>query len=210
MTLAIPDGRFSAYIFDCDGTLADTMPLHYRAWRRLLQEYGAPFPEDLFYQMGGKPTERILEQLRDEYGLRVLDVQQAARRKEEFFLEMIHEVKPIADVVEIALRAHAIIPMAVASGGLRKYVEITLDAIGIRGLFDAIVCVEDYVRGKPFPDPFLEAARRLNQPAHACLVFEDSPLGIQAADAAGMQSVLVPRAPPLEHIAAVSTYTRRS
>ena len=118
MTLAIPDGRFSAYIFDCDGTLADTMPLHYRAWRRLLQEYGAPFPEDLFYQMGGKPTERILEQLRDEYGLRVLDVQQAARRKEEFFLEMIHEVKPIADVVEIALRAHAIIPMAVLLGGL--------------------------------------------------------------------------------------------
>ncbi len=193
MKLAIPEGSFGAYIFDCDGTLADTMPLHYLAWRRLLQQYGAPFPEELFYRLGGKPTTRILEVMRDEYGVRVPDVAQAAERKEQYFLEMIHEVKPIDAVLQIALQAHTIIPMAVASGGFRRNVEITLDAIGIRALFDAIVCVEDYARGKPFPDPFLEAARRLNVPAQQCLVFEDSPLGIQAAEAARMQSVFVPR-----------------
>lgn len=193
MKLAIPEGPFAAYIFDCDGTLADTMPLHYRAWRRLLQEYGAPFSEELFYQLGGKPTTQILEVMRDEHGVQVPDLQQAAERKEHYFLEMIHEVKPIEAVLEIAVQAHTVIPMAVASGGFRRNVEITLDAIGIRGLFEAIVCVEDYARGKPFPDPFLEAARRLKTPADQCLVFEDSPLGIQAADAAHMRSVFVPR-----------------
>ena len=82
---------------------------------------------------------------------------------------------------------HTIKPLAVVSGGYRNNVARTLDAIGIRTLFDAIVCVEDYARGKPYPDPFLEAARRMNVPAADCLVFEDSPLGLQAAEAAGMR-----------------------
>jgi beta-phosphoglucomutase family hydrolase len=193
MNLVIPDREFSGYIFDCDGTLADTMPLHYRAWKRTFEEHGAPFSEELFYTLGGKPTETILELLRDEHGLKVYDVPQAAQRKEDYFLEMINEVKPIEPVLQIARRWHTIKPMAVASGGFRKNVEITLDAIGIRHLFDTVVCVEDYARGKPFPDAFLEAARRLNVPPEKCLVFEDSPLGVRAAEAAGMQCVFVPR-----------------
>jgi HAD superfamily hydrolase (TIGR01509 family) len=108
-------------------------------------------------------------------------------------LGLLHEVKPIEPVVAIARRWHGIKPLAVASGGFRRNVEMTLEAIGILSLFDAIVCVEDYARGKPFPDPFLEAARRLDVPATDCLVFEDSPLGLDAADAAGMQWVFVPR-----------------
>jgi HAD superfamily hydrolase (TIGR01509 family) len=193
MILDIPERQFGAYIFDCDGTLADTMPLHYRAWRRLVGEYGGPFSEVLFYRLGGKPTEQILELLRDEHGLKVADTHSAARRKEGYFVAMIHEVAPIEPVVRIARRWHTIKPLAVVSGGFRKNVEMTLDAIGIRPLFDAVVCVEDYERGKPFPDPFLQAARLINVPAGDCLVFEDSPLGVQAAEAAGMQYVLVPR-----------------
>ena len=193
MILDIPERQFGAYIFDCDGTLADTMPLHYRAWRRLVGEYGGTFSEELFYRLGGKPTEQILELLRDEHGLKVADTHSAARRKEGYFVAMIHEVAPIEPVVRIARRWHTIKPLAVVSGGFRKNVEMTLDAIGIRTLFDAVVCVEDYARGKPFPDPFLQAARLINVPAGDCLVFEDSPLGVQAAEAAGMQYVLVPR-----------------
>jgi beta-phosphoglucomutase family hydrolase len=193
MKLVIPDRPFSGYIFDCDGTLADTMSMHYRAWKRLMEEYAAPFPEELFYQLGGKPTARILELLRDEHGLKVSDVPRAAERKEEYFLEMIHEAKPIEPVLEVVRRWHTIKPLAAASGGFRRQIEMTLDALGIRALFDAVVCVEDYARGKPFPDPFLEAARRLNVAPEECLVFEDSPLGVQAAAAAGMQCVLVPR-----------------
>jgi HAD superfamily hydrolase (TIGR01509 family) len=193
MLLEIPERQFGAYIFDCDGTLADTMPLHYRAWRRLVGEYGGTFPEELFYRLGGIPTQQILELLRDECGLQVADTKAAARRKEEYFLELIDQVAPIEPVVRIARQWHTIKPLAVVSGGFRKNVEMTLDAIGIRPLFDAVVCVEDYARGKPFPDPFLQAARLMNVPAGDCLVFEDSPLGLQAAEAAGMQYVLVPR-----------------
>ena len=192
MILQIPDRQFGGYIFDCDGTLADTMPLHYRAWKRIVGELGAPFSEDLFYKLGGKPTEQIFELLRDEHGLHVNNVNEAAERKEEYFLELIHEVKPIEPVLEIAKRLHSTVPMAVASGGYRKYVELTLDAINVRGLFDVVVCAEDYKRGKPFPDPFLEAARRIEVAPSDCLVFEDSLLGVEAAQAAGMDCVLVP------------------
>ena len=193
MKLQIPDRAFSAYIFDCDGTLADTMPLHYRAWKRLVEEHGGLLSEELFYRLGGKPTQQIIELLRDEHGLKVADTHGAARRKEEYFVQTINEVRPIEAVVQIVRRWHTIRPLAVVSGGFRKYVEMTLDAIGIRALFDTLVCVEDYARGKPSPDPFLEAARRLNTPPGECLVFEDSPLGLQAAEAAGMQCVFVPR-----------------
>ena len=106
---------------------------------------------------------------------------------------MIHEVKPIESVLQVARRLHGTKPLAVASGGFRKQIALTLNALGIAELFDAVVCAEDYLRGKPFPDPFLEAARRLEVPAADCLVFEDSPLGIEAARAAGMQYVLVSR-----------------
>ena len=193
MSLVIPEREFGGYIFDCDGTLADTMPLHYRAWKRLVEELGGSFSEELFYQLGGKPTEQILELLRDEYALNVGDTYSAAKRKEEYFVQTIHEIGPIEPVLQVVRRWHTIKPLAVASGGFRRNVEMTLDTIGIRPLFDVVVCVEDYARGKPFPDAFLEAARRMNVAPENCLVFEDSPLGLQAARAAGMQCVFVPR-----------------
>ena len=193
MQLSLPGRRFAGYIFDCDGTLADTMPLHYRAWLRLVGESGGSFSESLFYSLGGRPTEQILVLLRDEHGLRVTDLAAAALRKEEYFAELIHEVRPIDAVLRVAREMHGIAPLAVASGGLRKYVELTLRAIGARELFDVVVCAEDSSRPKPFPDPFLEAARRLEVAPQDCLVFEDSRLGIDAATAAGMQSVFVPR-----------------
>jgi HAD superfamily hydrolase (TIGR01509 family) len=193
MQLEIPPRRFGGYIFDCDGTLADTMPIHYRAWRRLMRGYGVDYPEERFYALGGKPTRQILELLRQEYGLQIDDVNAAAERKETYYLELIDEAKPIEPVVQFARGMHGIAPLAVASGGFRKDVELTLVAIGVRELFDTVVCAEDTPRGKPFPDPFLEAARRLKVAPEDCLVFEDSPFGIQAAEAAGMQCVIVPR-----------------
>jgi beta-phosphoglucomutase family hydrolase len=193
VNLLIPERDFGGYIFDCDGTLADTMPLHFRAWTRLVAELGGSFPEEYFYQLGGKPSVQILELLIDEQGLKVDDLHAAAHRKEEYFLQMIHEVKPIEPVLRIARQWYGIKPLGVASGGFRRQIETTLDVLGIRSLFKAVVCVEDTVRGKPFADPFLEAARRLDVPPPECVVFEDSPLGVQAAKAAGMECVFVPR-----------------
>lgn len=191
--LRLPGGEFGAYIFDCDGTLADTMPLHYRAWTRIITDLGGQFPEALFYALGGRSTGEIFAQLREEQGLIVPDVAQAMAQKEHYFMELLPGVRPIEAVVELARQSRGRLPLAVASGGPRSNVMPTLQALGIEGLFDAVVCVEDYVRAKPCPDPFLEAARRLGVAASSCLVFEDSPLGLQAAEAAGMQWVFVPR-----------------
>ena len=191
--IELPHGDFGAYIFDCDGTLADTMPLHYRAWTRVVTALGGHFPEDLFYRLGGRSTEEIFAVLRDQQGLDVPDIARATVLKERYFLELLPAVRPIAAVVEIARQAYGRLPLAVASGGPRSNVVPTLEALGIARLFAAIVCVEDYARAKPWPDPFLEAAGRLGVAASACLVFEDSPLGIEAAEAAGMRWVLVPR-----------------
>jgi beta-phosphoglucomutase family hydrolase len=193
MNIVIPEGHFRGYIFDLDGTLADTMPLHYRAWRRMLQEYGMVFSEEQFYELGGKPTLEILRVLSTTRGLEVSEIREAAERKEEYFVELLAEVKPIEEILEIVRGAHGSIPMAVATGGMRKYAEMTLDALNIRPLFAALVCLEDYYRPKPFPDAFLEAARRLGVEPSRCLAFEDSLQGIRAATAAGMQCVVVPR-----------------
>ncbi len=195
MKLDIPAGDFAGYIFDCDGTLADSMPLHYRAWKAALEDYEADFPEAMFYELGGVPTENIVTILNERHGLK-MPPKATAAFKESLYLELLHEIQPITAVVEFARRFAGRVPVAVASGGHRGIVEKTLSSLGILDLFDAIVGAEDYLNGKPAPDPFLEAARRLGVPSEKCLVFEDTQLGIDAAVAAGMRWVRVPSAPP--------------
>ena len=191
LTIDLPPGDFAAFIFDCDGTLADTMPTHFRAWQSALGEHAAKLTEPLFYELGGVVTARVVEILNERHGL-TMHVDDTVSRKEATFLSLSSQVAAIEPVVAIARRFHGQKPMAVASGGHRAIVVKILEALGIVDLFDAIVCAEDYARGKPAPDPFLEAARRLGVPPEKCLVFEDTVTGIAAADAAGMQSVLVP------------------
>ncbi|MDR1282959.1 MAG: HAD family phosphatase [Opitutaceae bacterium] len=193
MNVNIPDRDFDACIFDCDGTLADTMPLHYRAWSRLVAEAGGHFPVELFYSWGGRPSEEIVASLNALHpGKLNLDPVRASAVKEEYFVELLPEVRPIVPVVEFARQWHGRgKPLAVSSGGYRKFVEMTLEAIGVRDLFGIVVCAEDYARGKPHPDPFLTAAARLGIAPERCLVFEDSPAGIAAARAAGMHCVVV-------------------
>ncbi len=194
MKLDLPAQPFQAYIFDCDGTIADTMPLHYRAWQRAMAELGGQFPEDLFYSWGGTPTRRIIAQLNEKFGTS-LDPDEAASLKERYYTDLIPEALPIEPVVDLVKQFHGTAPMAVASGGFRELVVGTLDALGLTSYFDAIICAEDTEHGKPSPDPFLAAARALGVPPETCLVFEDAPMGIEAAKAAGMRYVLVPSAP---------------
>ena len=192
--LSIPPGDFDAYIFDCDGTLADTMPTHYRAWCAALGAHAKEFSEAMFYELGGVPTARIVEILNERHGF-AMPVAETVEHKEALFLAMSHEIAAIEPVVALARKYHGVTPLAVASGGHRRIVLSTLRALGIADLFSAIVCAEDYHRGKPSPDPFLEAALRLDVPPERCLVFEDTSTGIAAAVAAGMQWVLVPPPP---------------
>lgn len=177
-----------ALIFDCDGTLAHTMPAHYRAWLDVLRPYGIPFPEDRFYALGGTPTREIARLLVTGAGL-TLDLSQLTRAKEDFFLANITQVVAIEKVVAIAHARRGTAPMAVASGGYRRVVERTLRHLGLLDWFDTVVTAEDTARGKPEPDVFLEAARRLAVPPGACTVYEDTDLGIEAARRAGMRWV---------------------
>ncbi len=190
--LELPQGDFAAFIFDCDGTLADTMPTHFKAWQIALGKAAADFPEAMFYELGGVPTSRVVEILNERHGYD-LPVYETVEHKEGLFLQMSEEIAAIEPVVALAREYHGRLPLAVASGGHRRIVMNTLRALGIANLFDAIVCSEDYSRGKPHPDPFLEAARRLGVAAEKCLVFEDTATGAQAAAAAGMACVLVPQ-----------------
>ncbi len=190
--LELPAGDFDAFIFDCDGTLADTMPTHFKAWQIALGKAANDFPEAMFYELGGVPTSRVVEILNERHGYN-LPVDETVAHKEGLFLEMSVEIAAIEPVVSLAREYHGRKPLAVASGGHHRIVMNTLRALGIANLFDAIVCSEDYSRGKPHPDPFLEAARRLNVAAEKCLVFEDTATGAQAAAAAGMACVLVPQ-----------------
>jgi beta-phosphoglucomutase family hydrolase len=190
MNINLPDGEFDAYIFDCDGTLADTMPLHYRAWCAALKEHNAEFPEALFYELGGVTTERIVEMLNERHG-HSMPVRETAMYKDNLFIELIPQTLPIEPVVELVRQFHSVKPLAVASGGTRVIVTKILDALGILKKFDAVVTAEDCQRGKPAPDPFLEAAHRLGVVPERCLVFEDTTAGIAAAKAAGMKWVLV-------------------
>ena len=175
-------------IFDCDGTLADTMPLHFHAWQATLNKYKIELDEDRFYSMGGKPTVKIVELLAREQGI-TLSPPEVAKEKEQAFLDRMHEVQPIAVVVAIARAYEGKLPMAVASGSERAVVKQILKIIGLDDLFDdhLIVGSEDTELHKPNPDVFLEAARRINVPADQCRVYEDAELGIEAAQRAGME-----------------------
>ena len=175
-------------IFDCDGTLAHTMPLHWQAWRKVAGRHGVHFTEQRFYELGGVPSRHILAMLKDEQAL-AIDPLVVAKEKENAYLETLHQVGPIEEVVAIARAHHGKLPMAVASGGTRQVIESVLMQVGIRHLFQAVVTSEDVVHQKPAPDIFLEAARRIGVAPERCRAYEDTDLGMQAIRAAGMEAV---------------------
>ena len=196
MKLQIPAGTFRAYLFDCDGTVVDSMPLHYIAWKEALGEWGATFDEELFYAWGGKPPERdhcrTEPRCRDSH----MPVETVAERKENLYFSLLPQLKPVPEVLEHINAQHGRIPFAVVSGSNRESIVKSLTTVGLLDRFEVLVGHEDYTRSKPAPDAFLLGAERLGVAPKDCLVFEDTEMGIQSATAAGMASVRVP--PPFE------------
>lgn len=193
MKLEIPAGEFAGYIFDLDGTLVDTMPLHYRAWDAAMRNAGltCTLDEDLFYSLGGVPTRRVAELIAQHYGLKT-DADAVFHHKEALFGELQADAKLIEPVVDFARRVSRTHPVAIASGGPREVVTRSLQLAGLIPMFKVVVTADDVVHGKPSPDMFLLAAKRMGVPSERCLVFEDAEPGMRAADAAGMQWVRVP------------------
>lgn len=180
-----------ALVFDCDGTLADTMPVHYVAWVAELAEHGIAFPETQFYGLAGMPTVAIIELLAAEQGVPLAPGQPTAisAAKEARYVEVLDQVRPIPEVVAVAAHYRGALTMGVGSGGESWVVERTLTTIGVYDWMATIVGAEDTERHKPEPDVFLEVARRLGIEPAACAVFEDSDLGLEAARRAGMEPV---------------------
>jgi HAD superfamily hydrolase (TIGR01509 family) len=183
-----PTRRPAALIFDCDGTLVDTMPAHFHAWQAALAPHGLSLPAERFYALGGVPSEKIIKMLADEAGIRV-DAEALAHRKEDLFEPMIEAVGPVEPVVDVARRAYGKLPMAVATGAMRRIAQRALDRIGIRRWFATLVASEDTELHKPHPHVYLEAAFRLGVPPQRCRAYEDTDLGLQSARAAGMDAV---------------------
>lgn len=190
---------YDGFIFDCDGTLADTMPLHYLAWSDTLDARlgeKSKFSEELFYRFGGRPAREIVAVLDEMFGYR-LDPEATAHAKEMRFLELLPGIGPVREVMEVLDRLEPGAKVAVASGGLTAIVAKTLDFLGLKvgpgEKIQVLVCAEDVKRGKPAPDMFLLAAERMGTAPARTLVFEDAVPGIDAAKAAGMKYAVVPR-----------------
>jgi HAD superfamily hydrolase (TIGR01509 family) len=184
---------FDAVIFDCDGTLVHSMPLHFEAWCEALSMHGAAniFKEDVFYAMGGRPTQDIVVEINDEYGLK-LDPQKVAFSKREAFLRKLGQLELIDEVAAFAESLRGKLPMAIATGGTRLVIEKTLQAVGVSDLFEEVITADDVANGKPAPDIFLKAAQMLGVKPERCLVLEDAPAGVMAGQLAGMTVIAIP------------------
>lgn len=179
------NSRARGLIFDMDGTVVDSMPVHFLAWKLTAREHGFEYTEELFYGLAGMPTHKIVPVVNERLGLS-LDPEEFSSRKEELFLENLKEVKPIEPVADIVRRYHGKLPMSIGTGGKKFIAEITLKMVGLDGFFDVIVAADDVSNHKPFPDTFLKCAELMNVEPQFCQVFEDGDMGLLAGERAGM------------------------
>jgi haloacid dehalogenase superfamily, subfamily IA, variant 3 with third motif having DD or ED len=180
----VPD-HVRGLIFDCDGTLVDSMPLHMLAREHSVTAQGWRWDYSYFNSKKGMPDKTIIELYNEQFGFS-LDFRRTTKLKDDYFHSRADQLKPIEPVVDVALRYRNILAMAVASGSTRANVEFQLNAIGVFQYFNVIVTADDGIRPKPSPDIFVEAARRLGVAPNVCQVFEDADLGLEAARSAGM------------------------
>lgn len=179
------DKRARGLIFDLDGTLADSMPAHFKAWKQAALEHGFIYTEELFYGLAGMPTHKIVPLVNEKLGLR-LDPEEFSRRKEEIFLKHIKEVKTIKPVVELVYQNYGRLPMSVGTGGKKYIAELTIKILGLDRYIDIIVSADDVKNHKPFPDTFLKCSELMGVPPGFCQVFEDGDAGLLAGKRAGM------------------------
>jgi len=189
MAIFLPEGSFSALIFDCDGTLVDTAPAHLRALQQALEQFALTMTPAWYYPRVGLTPDALLDEYEAQLSSPAPAREGILQRYNVAFHAGLHSIREINVIAEIAREWHGRVPMAVASNGQRRNVEATLRATRLLPLFDCIVGAEDVAHGKPEPDVFLEAARRMKVAPDRCVVFEDSNEGLEAALRAGMRGI---------------------
>jgi HAD superfamily hydrolase (TIGR01509 family) len=180
-------GFIKGLIFDCDGTLVDSMPLHMKAWEYAIINAGAAWDYNFINSKKGMPGKDIIELYNQHFPIK-LSFDKVIKMKQNYFSSHRKDFQPIQPVVDIVLRYKDKLPMAVASGGMKENVCLQLESLGIKEYFKAIITADDDIRPKPSPEIFLEAAARLGVSSNLCQVFEDGDLGLQAARDAGMMA----------------------
>lgn len=179
------DARAKGLIFDLDGTLADSLPVHIECWNVVCDSFGFHFPKEVMLEMTGMPTIKFAEYVKEQSGCKYIP-EEITKMKQVEFRKRIEQISLHDPVFNLVLKYHGKLPMSIGTGGGRKSVESMLDWLDIRNYFDAIVTANDVVNHKPEPDTFLECARLMGVEPQFCQVFEDGDLGIEAAKTAGM------------------------
>ena len=184
-------GEYQAFLYDCDGTLADNMQAHKDTYVKVALADGVEIDPDIIDEFAGYPIPAVVEEINKRYNCSFDPLEFEKLKATLFYDEFINQTRPIEFVVK-HLTSHAgKYKIGVVSGGSRMMIEKTLEVLGISHLVEVLVCAGETPRGKPFPDPFLAAAEQLGISPGACLVFEDGEPGVQAAIAAGMQWVRI-------------------
>lgn len=179
------DPKAKALIFDLDGTLADSLPVHMECWDVVCDSFDYHFSREVMLEMTGMPTLKFAEYVKEQSGCSCEPAEIAKMKQAEFF-KRVDRITLFDPVFALVLKYHKKIPMAIGTGGSRKSVELMLDWLDIRDYFDCIVTANDVQKHKPEPDTFLECARMMGVEPQFCQVFEDGDMGIRAAETAGM------------------------
>jgi beta-phosphoglucomutase family hydrolase len=180
------DPSAKALIFDLDGTLLDSMPIHYEAWKEICRDrLNYDFTEEFFYNHAGVSSEKIFEEIKDRIG-KDFDPHQYAKDKEAFYETKLHKLTLVQPVFDIVLQYHGKLPMSIGTGSPREGSWKAIRTMGLDKYFDILVSKEDVIHPKPAPDTFLRCAEIMQVNPSTCQVFEDGDPGLKAAQSAGM------------------------
>ena len=188
---SLTEGPYKAFLYDCDGTLADNMQAHKDSYVQVAAKDGVNISPEIIDEFAGLPIPAVVEEINKRYNSSFDPIEFERLKSELFYNEYIEHIKPIEFVVEHLKASAGKYRIGVVSGGSRKMITKTLQVLGIDSLVETLVCAGDTPNGKPYPDPFLLAAEKLNVKPEECFVFEDGEAGVKAAQEAGMKWVRI-------------------
>jgi len=175
-----------ALIFDLDGTLSNSLPIHLFTWEKICQEYNCHFNEKIMIDLTGKPTIMFARRVIDENHLIGVTAEELVKKKQQSFWDNAGLLEPHSEIVSLVYENYGKRPMAVGTGACRKSAEIQLEVLHLTKYFDAVVSADDVTFHKPDPETFLKCAKLIGVKPSDCQVFEDGVLGMEGARKAGM------------------------